>query len=94
MSPTPTYLAAHQHINDPLREAEQARRTGELTSSRRSGPSGARTGPSPTVSADAVTLRLSRPADERALEELAQLDCARALHGPHLVAEVSGTAQD
>ncbi len=43
------------------------------------------------MSADAVTLRLSRPADERALEELAQLDCARPLHGPHLVAEVGGT---
>ncbi len=91
MSPTLTYLAAHEHINDPLREAEQARRAGELTSSRRSRPRGARTGTSPTVSADAVTLRLSRPADERALEELAQLDCARPLHGPHLVAEVGGT---
>jgi hypothetical protein len=90
MSPTLTYLAAHEHINDPLRKAERARRASELTSSRRSRPSGARTGPSPTVSADAVTLRLSRPADERALEELGQLDCARRLHGPHLVAEVGG----
>jgi hypothetical protein len=90
MSPTLTYLAAHEHINDLRREAEQDRRAGELTSSRRSRPRGARTGTSPTVSADAVTLRLSRPADERALEELAQLDCARPLHGPHLVAEVGG----
>ena len=91
MSTTLTYLAGHEHINDLLREAEQARRASELTSSRRSTSRGARTGPSPTVSADAVTLRLSRPADERALEELAQLDCARPLHGPHLVAEVGGT---
>jgi hypothetical protein len=91
MSPTLTSLAAHEHISDLLREAEQARRAGELTSSRRSRPRGARTGPSPAVSADGVTLRLSRPADERALEELAQLDCARRLHGPHLVAEVGGT---
>ena len=91
MSPTLTYLAAHEHINDLLHEAEQARRAGELTSSRRSRPRGARTGTSPTASADAVTLRLSRPADERALEKLAQLDCARPLHGPHLVAEVGGT---
>ena len=91
MSPTPTYPAAHEHLNDLPREAEQARRAGELTSSRRPTPRGARTGTSPTVSADAVTLRLSRPADERALEELAQLDCARPLHGPHLVAEVGGT---
>lgn len=91
MSPTFTYLAAHEHINDLLREAEQVRRAGELTSSRRSKPRGARTGTSPTVSGDAFTLRLSRPADARALEELAQLDCARPLHGPHLVAEVGGT---
>jgi hypothetical protein len=91
MSPTLTYLAAHEHINDLLREAEQARRAGELTSSRRSRRRGARTGTSPTLPADAVTLRLSRPADDRALEELAQLDCARPLHGPHLVAEVGGT---
>jgi hypothetical protein len=42
------------------------------------------------VAADAVTLRFSRPADDRALEELAQLDCARPPHGPHLVAEVGG----
>jgi hypothetical protein len=91
MSPTLTYLAAHEHINDLLREAEQAHRAGELTSSRRSRPRGARTVTSPTMPADAVTLRLSRPADERALEELAQLDSARPLHGPHLVAEVGGT---
>ena len=91
MSPTFTYLAAHEHINDLLRQAEQGRRAGELTSSRRSRPRGGRTGTSPTVPADVVTLRLSRPADERALEELAQLDCARPLHGPHLVAEVGGT---
>jgi hypothetical protein len=90
-SQTLTYLAAHEHINDLLREAAQARRTGELTSSRWPRPRGARTGTSPTVSADAVTLRLSRPAADSALEELAQLDCARPLHGPHLVAEVSGT---
>jgi hypothetical protein len=91
MSPTFTCLAAQEHINDLLREAKQARRAGELTTSRGSMPRGARIGPSPTVSADAVTLRLSRPADERVLEELAQLDCARPLHGPHLVAEVGGT---
>ncbi len=48
MSPTLTYLAAHEHINDLLREAEQARRAGELTSSRRLKPRGARTGTSPT----------------------------------------------
>jgi hypothetical protein len=90
MSPTLTYLTAHEHINDLLREAERARRAGELTSSRRSRPRVARAGTSPTVSADAVTLRLSRPADDRALEDLAQLDCARLLHGPHLVAEVGG----
>jgi hypothetical protein len=90
MSPTLTYLAAYEHINDLRREAEQAHRAGELTSSRRSRPRVARAGVSQTVPADAVTLRLSRPADERALEELARLDCARPLHGPHLVAEVGG----
>lgn len=91
MSPTSTYLVAHERINDPLGEAEKARRAGELTRSRRSSPHGARTSTSPTVSTGAVTLRLSRPADDRALEELAQLDCARALHGPHVVAEIRGT---
>jgi hypothetical protein len=90
MSPTSNYLAAHEHINDLLSEAEQAGRAGEPTGSRRSRPRRARTGSPPTVSRDAVTLRLSRPADERALEELAQLDCARPLRGPHLVAEVGG----
>ena len=91
MSPTRTYLAANEPINDLLREAEPAHRAGELTSSRWPTPRGARTGTSATVPTDAVTLRLSRPTDDRALEELAQLDCARPLHGPHLVAEVGGT---
>jgi hypothetical protein len=90
MSPTTTYLVAKQRANDLLREAEQARRADELTSSRRPRPRSARTGTSPIVSADAVTLRLSRSADDRALEELAQLDGARPAHGPHLVAEVDG----
>ena len=91
MSPTRTYPAAHEHLNDLPREAEQAHRAGELTSSRRSRPRAARNGTSPTVPTNAVTLRLARPADEHALDELAQLDCARPLHGPHLVAEVGGT---
>jgi hypothetical protein len=91
MSPTRTYPAANEPINDLLREAEPAHRAGELTSSRWPTPRGTRTGTSATVPTDAVTLRLSRPADDRALEELAQLDCARPLHGPHLVAEVGGT---
>jgi hypothetical protein len=90
MSPTLTYLAAREHINDLLREADQARRAGELTSSRRPTPRLARVDTPPTTSADAVTLRLSRPADDRALEELAQLDTAGPPHGPHLVAEVGG----
>jgi hypothetical protein len=91
MSATRTYLAAHEHINDLLREAEQAGRADDLTSSRWPTPRGARTGTYPTVPTDAVTLRLSRPADDPALEALAQLDCARTPHGPHLVAEVGGT---
>ena len=90
MSPTSTYLVAHERINDLLREAEQARQAGELTSSLRSRPRGARARAAPSLSAGAVTLRFSRPADDRALEELAQLDCARPPQGPHLVAEVGG----
>jgi hypothetical protein len=35
MSPTSTYLVAHERINELLREGEQARRAGELRSSRR-----------------------------------------------------------
>jgi hypothetical protein len=90
MSPTSTYLVAHERINDLLREAEQARSAGELTSSRRSRPHGAHAGTAPTVSAGTMTVRFSRPADDCALEELAQLDCARPPQGPHLVAEVGG----
>jgi hypothetical protein len=88
MSPTLTYLAAHDHINDLMRQAEQARRGRELTSLRRATPRVPDT--SPTISANAVTLRLSRPADDRGLEALAQLDSAGPPHGPYLVAEVDG----
>ena len=90
MSRPLTYLIAREHINDLLREADQARRAGELTSSRLPTPRVTQAGTPPTTSADAVTLRLSRPADDRALEELAQLDTAGPPHGPHLVAEVGG----
>jgi hypothetical protein len=38
MSPTSTYLVAHERINDLLREAEQARQAGELTSTCGQGP--------------------------------------------------------
>lgn len=86
MSPKFTYLAALEPINELLPEAEQGRIAGELRSSRRPKPRGA--GTSQTASAATVTLRFSRPADDRALERLAQLDSARPLHGPHLVAEV------
>jgi hypothetical protein len=90
MSPTLTYLAACEHINDLLREADQARHASEPTTTRRPRPRVARASTSPTESAEAVTLRLSRPADERALEELAQLETAGPPHGPHLMAEVDG----
>ncbi|HTX12316.1 MAG TPA: hypothetical protein VME22_27110 [Solirubrobacteraceae bacterium] len=90
MSPTLTYLAAREHINDLRREAERARRASKLRSSRRPRPRGTGIGTSPTASADAVTLRLSRPTDDRALEELAKLDSARPLRGPHVVAEAGG----
>jgi len=90
MSSTLTFLAAHEHINDPRREAEHRRAAGERGRSRRARPGSARTGTAPSASADAVTLRFSRPEDDRALEQLAQLDSARAPHGPHLVAEVGG----
>lgn len=87
MSPTLTYLAAREHINDLLREADQARRAGEPGKTPRTRP---RATTSPTVSVEAVTLRLSRPTDDRALKELAQLDTAGPPHGPHLIAEVDG----
>ena len=90
MSPTLTYLAAREHINDLLREADQARRASESTSTRRPRPRVAWASTSPTVSADAITLRLSRSTDDRALKELAQLDTAGPPHGPHLMAEVNG----
>ena len=66
MSPKFTYLAALEPINELLPEAEQGRIAGELRSSRRSKLRGA--GTSQTASAAAVTLRFSRPADDRALE--------------------------
>jgi hypothetical protein len=90
MSPTLTYLAAREHINDLLREADQARRASEPRATRQRRPRVARASTSPTVSADAITLRLSRPTDDRALKELAQLDTAGPPHGPHLLAEVDG----
>jgi hypothetical protein len=90
MSPTSTHLAAHERINDPVREADQARRAGERTGSRRSVPRRAQTDTAPTACAGAVTLRVSRPADHRALEALAQLDSAGPPRGPQLVAEVGG----
>ncbi len=90
MSRPLTYLIAREHINDLLRAADQARRAGELTRSRRPRPRVAGADKSPTAPADAVTLRFSRPGDDRALEELAQLDTAGPPQGPHLVAEVGG----
>jgi hypothetical protein len=90
MSPTSTYLVALEHTNDLLREGEQHRGAGELTTSRRSRPRVAEARTYATASADAVTIRFSGPADHRTLEALAQLDCARPPHGPHLVAEVGG----
>ena len=49
MSPTLTHLAARAHINDLLREADQARRARELTSPRRPTPHVPLAGTSPTI---------------------------------------------